>query len=72
MRMKQGSEGKPFTEELWQQGLVGVLFGTWSIEHVLDDAGKLDPNKISAKYIEEQCPQPSGMNKERRSLWTQD
>jgi hypothetical protein len=31
MKMKQGTEGEDFAKELWQQGLVGVLFGTAAV-----------------------------------------
>jgi hypothetical protein len=66
--MKQGSKGEDFAKELWNEGLVGVLFGTWSIEHVLDEGGKPDPAKLTARAIEEQCPQPKGIGFNDRFL----
>ena len=63
MKMKQGAEGQDFARELWQQGLVGVLFGTWRIDHVLGEGDRPDPDKLIAEAIEDKCPQPPGINK---------
>lgn len=65
MRMKQGPKGEDFAKELWQQALVGVLFGTWRIEHVLDQEGKPDPNALTTEAIEKQCSQPEGIDNGR-------
>jgi hypothetical protein len=61
MRMRQGAGGEDFTETLWKQGLVGVLFGTWGIEHVVSDDGHIDPSKLNADAIQKECPQPPGI-----------
>jgi hypothetical protein len=68
MKMKQGAEGQDFAKELWQQGLVGVLFGTWRIDHVLDD-GRPDPEKLTAKAIGRTCPQSNGIPFDDDFLW---
>lgn len=58
MRMRLGSGGEDFTATLWEQDLAGVLFGTWSIEHVLGKDGEIDPDMLNADAIREKCPQP--------------
>src|SRR5919107_984764 len=65
MKMKQGAEGQDFARELWQQGLVGVLFGTWRIDHVLGEDDRPDPGKLTAEAIEKMCRQPKGIDKGR-------
>lgn len=47
MRMKQGSEGKDFAPELWDQDLIGVMFGTWTIDDVRNGADGIDESKIT-------------------------
>jgi hypothetical protein len=69
MKMKQGSRGEDFAKELWQQGFVGVLFGTWRIDDVLDEQGKPDPNKLKAEAIEKRRPQPQGIPFDDAFLW---
>jgi hypothetical protein len=34
MKMKQGTEGEDFAKEPWQQGLVGVLFGSAAVSWI--------------------------------------
>jgi hypothetical protein len=53
MRMRQGSKGPDFTEELWQQRLVGVLWGTWTIEDVASDnyPTRLDERKLTSQNL---------------------
>src|SRR5687768_619515 len=58
MRMKQGESGQDYTKELWTGGRVGVFFGTWQMKHVLRPDGSVDPDKLRADVIEQQCPQP--------------
>lgn len=66
MRMKQGAKGRDFAKELWQtHKLVGVMFGTWTIDHVLNDEDEPDPEKLTAEAIEKQCPQPEGIDNGR-------
>lgn len=69
MKMKQGTRGEDFAKELWQRGLVGVLFGTWRINDVLDEEGKPDPNKLTAESIENRSPQPVGITFNDKFLW---
>lgn len=59
MKMTMGSGGKDYAKELWSQNLIGLLFGTWPISHVLDDMGIPDSSKLTASAIEEQYPQPA-------------
>lgn len=58
MHMKQGSKGPDFVEELWEQGLAGVLFGTWKLEVVQRADGSIDKDRLDARYIRERSPQP--------------
>lgn len=59
IRMKEGKGGEDFTERMWRQKLIGVLWGTWTIDCVLDTGtGKLDPDKLTAQAIKQTCPQP--------------
>lgn len=54
VRMKQDSGGraeKDFTEELWEQGLIGILFGSWTINGVLDEAGTVDDDKLTQGWL---------------------
>ena len=62
MQMRQGEGGEDHAPELWGEGLVGVMFGTWRIGHVLSD-GTPDTDKLTAQAIESQVPQPSGLDK---------
>ncbi len=54
--MKQGSEGKPFTPELWDESLIGVMFGTWTIDYVLTD-GDLDKSKVTFERLRKHPPE---------------
>jgi hypothetical protein len=65
MKMKQGARGEDFARKLWQQGLMGVLFGTWRIDHVLGEDGRPDPGKLTAEAIEKVCRQPKGIDRGR-------
>ena len=56
MRMKQGSEGKDFTSELWNQNLIGIMFGTWTIYHVSDGAGGIDESRLSLEHLSNYRP----------------
>ncbi len=56
MRMKQGSKGRNLAPELWNEGLVGVLFGTWTLDEVLTD-GTLDKAKVTFERLKEYPPQ---------------
>ncbi|KAL8965404.1 MAG: hypothetical protein Q9183_003869 [Haloplaca sp. 2 TL-2023] len=56
--MKQGATGKDYAEELWNQSLVGLMFGTWTIDYALGGDGEPDPDKIDASHLEAVCPQP--------------
>ena len=51
MRMKQGSKGKDFASELWRKKRVGVMFGTWTIDDVLDDGGGIDKSKLTQEWL---------------------
>jgi hypothetical protein len=67
MKMKQGAGGEDFARDLWQEDhLVGVMFGTWRIDHVLDEEGKKpDPGKLTAEVIDKKSPQAKGIDKGR-------
>src|SRR4051812_46625215 len=52
MRMKRGRNGKDFTSELWNERLVGVLFGTWTINDILSD-GTLDESKVPYERLKD-------------------
>jgi hypothetical protein len=61
MRMRQGSKGPDFTKELWQERLVGVLWGTWKIADVLNGNNEvaedaLTPEKLGVSKKELQAP----------------
>jgi hypothetical protein len=56
MRMKQGSEGKDFAPELWDQDLIGVMFGTWTINDVCDGADGIDESKITHEWLSQYLP----------------
>ena len=49
MKMKHGESGEDYASELWDKGLVGVMFGTWRIEHVLNEVGEPDPAKLTSE-----------------------
>ena len=51
MRMRQGSEGKDFASELWNQKRIGVMFGTWTIHDVRADSGGIDESKITHEWL---------------------
>ena len=70
MKMRQGKGGEDFARELWQEHhLVGVMFGTWRIEDVLDERGDPDSEKLTADAIESVCPQPNGIPFDDKFLW---
>lgn len=73
VRMRQGTGGADFAPELWSRGLVGVLYGTWRVEHVLGDDGRPDPGKVNTAHIQRVCPQPpffqTGWTKEFRPFF---
>ena len=70
MKMRQGKGGEDFARELWQEHhLVGVMFGTWRIEDVLDEHGEPDPKKLTADAIESVCPQPEEIPFDDIFLW---
>lgn len=70
MKMRQGKGGEDFARELWQEHhLVGVMFGTWRIDDVLDEHGRPDPEKITADAIESVCPQPEEIPFDDAFLW---
>ncbi len=56
MRMRQGSEGKDFAPELWGKKLIGVMFGTWTIDDVRNDAGGIDESKITREWLSQYLP----------------
>jgi hypothetical protein len=56
MRMRQGSNGEDFTTELWDQELIGVMFGTWTIDDVSDGAGGIDESKITHEWLCQYLP----------------
>jgi hypothetical protein len=56
MRMKQGSEGKDFASGLWSECLVGVMFGTWTLNDVSDGAGGVDEGKITQEWLSKYLP----------------
>lgn len=56
MWMRQGSNGKDFTSELWNEGLVGISFGTWTIDHVQDDFGGIDESKVTLDWLKDYSP----------------
>ncbi len=53
LRMRQGSKGPDFTKELWQRGLVGILWGAWTINDVLSDIypTRLDERKLTPQRL---------------------
>lgn len=51
MRMKQGSEGEDFAPKLWSRNLIGVMFGTWTIDFVRNGAGGIDESKITHEWL---------------------
>ena len=51
MRMKQGSGGEDFAPKLWNRSLIGVMFGTWTIEHVRDDGDGIEESKITHEWL---------------------
>ncbi len=51
MRMKQGSEGEEnFAPKLWNRNLIGVMFGTWTIDDVLTN-GAIDEGKVTYEHL---------------------
>lgn len=70
MKMRQGKGGEDFARELWQEHhLVGVMFGVWRIDDVLDEHGEPDPKKLTADAIESICPQPPEIPIDDTFLW---
>ncbi len=51
MRMRQGSKEKPVTPDLWNQNLIGVMFGTWTIDDVRADSGGIDESKLTHEWL---------------------
>lgn len=51
MRMKQGSKGKDFAPELWDQDRIGVMFGTWTLDDVREEAGGIDESKVTHEWL---------------------
>lgn len=50
--MKQGSEGEEnFAPKLWKRNLIGVMFGTWTIEDVRDNDGGIDESKLTPGWL---------------------
>lgn len=51
--MKQGNGGPDFTEELWQRGLVAVLWGTWKIDDIRSEVypTRLDERKLTPRNL---------------------
>lgn len=62
MRTKQEGKVKDFSEELWRARLVGVLYGTWGIDHVLNSSEELDDEMLSAEAIKDVCEQPKELD----------
>ena len=65
LRMRQGTGGRDYAEELWGQGLAGVLWGSWEIRHVLDSNGQIDETRLNAAAIKAQKTQPEWFNETR-------
>src|SRR5687768_796372 len=57
MRMRQGSDGPDYSRELWERVRVGVLFGHWKMDEVLDASGAtVDPARLSSPAVEGKYP----------------
>src|SRR5213592_182514 len=51
LRMKYGPKGQDFTREMWEQRLIGVMWGCWSIDDVLaDDRETIDRHKLTVDH----------------------
>lgn len=67
LRMKEGKDGEDFTGRMWQQNLIGILWGTWELKHILSN-GEIDETKLSVEEIERQRPQPKELEFDERWL----
>jgi hypothetical protein len=57
IRMKQGTNGPDFAQEVWAKNRIGIMYGTWRLKHISGADGRIDPMKLSAAHINEVCPQ---------------
>jgi hypothetical protein len=57
--MRQGRGGWDFTQEVWETGAVGIMFGGWAAEDVMGPDGNLDQTRLSLEWLREGCAHPT-------------
>lgn len=60
VRMRQGPGGWNFTKKIWDAGYVGIMFGAWAVEELLEETGLLDTSKLNVAWFQglSQYPTP--------------
>lgn len=59
IRMRQGSSGQDYAEELWDNDSVGILFGSWTMEDLPDSEDSAKVVLDSDEFEEKLPPSPS-------------
>jgi len=75
VRMRQGSDGPDYARELWQSGRIGILFGHWTMDEVLDGSGlAVNRAHLHSAAVQSRFPEEAVRRKDVEKLrrWTNE